>query len=115
MAAAAAAGPRAKRLNIPKLLMEADSDEAMDIKSLSQFVRDLCRQHKFDRDAWEETAETINDHARHIDELNSKLDNVGDVLLQVNNEAARVIDGAMASEYLQSVKHNIENPATLLV
>ena len=27
----------------------------------------------------------------------------------------RVIDGAMASEYLQSVKHNIENPATLLV
>lgn len=27
----------------------------------------------------------------------------------------RVIDGAMASEYLQTVKHNIENPATLLV
>ena len=27
----------------------------------------------------------------------------------------RVIDGAMASEYLQSVRHNIENPATLLV
>lgn len=27
----------------------------------------------------------------------------------------RVIDGAMASEFLQTVKHNIENPATLLV
>jgi len=27
----------------------------------------------------------------------------------------RVIDGAMAAEYLQSLKHSIENPATLLV
>ncbi len=27
----------------------------------------------------------------------------------------RVIDGAMAAEYLQTVKHNLENPATLLV
>jgi len=27
----------------------------------------------------------------------------------------RVIDGAMAAEFLQTVKHNLENPATLLV
>ena len=93
--AAGAAGPRAKRLRVPRLLMEADSDDAMDIKSLSQFVRDLCRQHKFDREAWKETAETINDHACHVDELNSKIDNMADELLQVNDEVARVIDGAI--------------------
>ncbi|MEY4832099.1 MAG: putative pyruvate dehydrogenase component, partial [Planctomycetota bacterium] len=27
----------------------------------------------------------------------------------------RVIDGAMAAEYLTTVRHNLENPATLLV
>jgi pyruvate/2-oxoglutarate dehydrogenase complex dihydrolipoamide acyltransferase (E2) component len=26
-----------------------------------------------------------------------------------------VIDGAMAAEYLTTVRHNLENPATLLV
>ena len=95
MLGAAAAGPRAKRTKVPKTLMEADKEDAMDLKSLSQFVRDLCRQYKLDRVAWEETAETINDHASRIDCITDHVDHMADELLQVNDEVSRVIDGAI--------------------
>ena len=92
---ARAAGPRAKRLKIPKLIQEADTDGAMDIIAMSQFVRDLCRQHKHDREAWIEVAETLNDHARFLDEHAKVITDVNDELLQINDDVAKVVDGAI--------------------
>ncbi|MSR18169.1 MAG: 2-oxo acid dehydrogenase subunit E2 [Phycisphaerales bacterium] len=40
---------------------------------------------------------------------------VGHEMLATLSLDHRVIDGAMAAEFLQTVRHNIENPATLLV
>ena len=65
----AGAGPRAKRSKMRAEVQEKDQGGAMDAVELSQLVRDLCRQHELDRATWQETIDSLNDHAKKIDVL----------------------------------------------
>ena len=96
MQRAPVAGPRAKRMKIPQKVLEADQDGAMDMTVMARYVRDLMRQHKFDRDAWLTVADTLNDHANLLDAARNNLEQVNDELLQVNDQVATVVDGANA-------------------
>ena len=60
-------GPRAKQAKMPVEVREKETGGAMDAAELSQLVRDLCRQHNFDRAALQETVDSLKDHAKWLD------------------------------------------------
>ena len=56
-------------------------DGPMSLVDLSRVVRDLMRQHDLDRVAWSNLVETINDHAKKVDNLDHEALQVTDNLL----------------------------------
>ncbi len=72
----------------------------MDMVELSRYVRDLCRQHDFDREAWKQLVETTGDHAKRLDHLDHEL-------LQVNDQVSGVCEGANVI-YRENAKKNKE-------
>ena len=88
MALAAVAGPRAKRARQPEQVKSKDQAGAMNITELSQFVRDLMRQHDLDRVAWRGMEEVVNDHAKKIDNLDHEA-------LQVTDNLSALMDNIL--------------------
>ena len=80
MELATAAGPRAKRARQPEVVKAKDMDGPMSLVDLSRVVRDLMRQHDLDRVAWSNLVETINDHAKKVDNLDHEALQVSDNL-----------------------------------
>ena len=99
--AAGADAPRAKRARLPKLVLEKDTDGIMDLLEMSRLVRDLCRQHNFDREAWQRSVDAALDHAKRLDRLEHEM-------LQVNDQVAVVVDGANAIYKASEKKHRDE-------
>ena len=96
MAMSATAGPRAKRARQPQQVQTKDKDPAMDVTELSQFVRDLMRQHDLDRVAWRNFEDVVNDHAKKIDVLDHEA-------LQVTDNLSQLMDNMLVG-----VKNNEE-------
>ena len=110
-AMASAAGPRAKRAKLPREVDAKDTDGAMAIVDLSRLVRDLCRQHYFDREAWQEMITANQDHAQRIDGLS-------DESLQTNDQFAGLLEGhkeAMQVQNAQTQSHVAAAVANLTV
>ena len=106
-AGAASAGPRAKRARVPKMVLDKDMDGAMDLVEVSRLVRDLCRQHAFDREAWKQIVETTSDHAKRIDTVEHEM-------LQVNDEVAVIVDGANSVYQANEKKNREDSMAAML-
>ena len=71
---------------MPTAVTMKDMDPAMDATSLSRLVRDLCRQHDYDRVAWQESVSAVADHAQRLDTLEHEA-------LQTNDQFSLLMDG----------------------
>ena len=76
---------------MPDVVQSKDVDGPMDIKQMSQLVRDLCRQHEMDRVAWSNLVEANVDHAHRIDQLS-------DEMLQSNDQFSILMDGHLLNQ-----------------
>ena len=97
--ASAGVAPRARsrsliRARVPEVVGQKDSDGATTFVEVSQLVRDLCRQHDFDRAAWKRIVDASNSQADRLEALEHEM-------LQVNDDVAGILDG-----HVQSVRAN---------
>ena len=99
-------GPRAKRAKMPVEVATKDADGPMDLTEMSRLVRDLCRQHDLDRAAWQETVDSLNDHAKRLDTLEHETLQQTDSLATAMDDLLRGLRGN-EDKLREQVKNNL--------
>ena len=112
--AASAMGPAAKKPKPPEMVVDKDVEGPMDTTEMSRLVRDLCRQHEFDRVGWQNMSETVTDHATKLDNLQQEHQVNQDDLTKIMEGTSTQIQAVelQMKQHLQSSMQEVEQAVT---